>query len=346
MLAEGQGPESFLRGCARRMVRAVLSVFNPRPSFRPLSGFGILNASDLRLISFEAVANHLAHTRVCCKDLRANFPSLDRPYRRRRRGLVCSALTLAADRLLLTCQKLAAHDGAALAMPLARQAASLLRASLLRYLYRSYALLLEVIPTERLSGLDDAAIRLATFLITCGSRIVQQIDDIGTLAGRHRPIWQRLEIVGGKDVNYDVPGFSPLDDALWFCPTRVSKLIMVSTWRDNNSGKYYHPQLSQRFGDTVVTGALEEMHRTLCHELLGCRPTEIVEELEIYANQTGADRQQFLRSWRRVRAYRATQPANLDVFTSSFFELTFEFAVEVMALRAPDVLTASTQSGD
>jgi hypothetical protein len=155
-----------------------------------------------------------------------------------------------------------------------------------------------------------------------------------------------LEIVGGKDVTYDVPGFSPLDDALWFCPTRVSKLIMVSTWRDNNSGKYYHPQLSQRFGDTVVTGALEEMHRTLCHELLGCRLTEIVEELEIYADQTGTDRQQFLRSWRRVRAYRATQPANLDVFTSSFFELAFEFAVEAMALRTPHVITASRQSGD
>lgn len=328
------------------MVRAVFSIFNPRPSFRPMGGFGLLNASDLRLVSFAAVANHLAHTRICCKDLEANFPSLDRPYRRSRRGLVCSALSIAADRLLLTCRKLAADDGSAPAMSLTRQGTALAKASLLRCLYRLYGLLLEVVPTERLWRLDDAAIRLATVFIASGAGIVEQIDRMGTLARRHRPIWHRLEIVGGKDVNYDIPGFSPVSDALCSCPTRVSKLIMLSTWRDNNTGRYYHPQLSHRFGDTVVTGALEEMHRAVCHELLECRPTEVVEELELYADETGADREQFLRSWRRVRAYRATQPANLDVFTSSFFELTFEFAVEAMALRVPHFITQSRQSGD
>jgi hypothetical protein len=327
------------------MVRAVFSVFNPKPSHRPLGGFGILNASDLRLISFSAMAGHLAHTQICCKDLQETFPSLDRPYRQRRRALVCSALTIAADRLLLTSRKLAGDDALTPAMSITRQGAALAKAGLLRCLYRSYRLLLEIVPMERLWRLDGAAIRLATFLITCGSGIVEQIDNVGTLATRHRPIWQRLEIVGGKCSTDDSPDFSPVGHALWHCPTRVSKLITLSTWRDNNTGKYYHPQLSQRFGDTIVTGALEEAHRAVCHELLECRLTEVVEELEIYANQTGADRQQFLRSWRRVRAYRATQPANLDVFTSSFFELTFEFAVEAMALRAPDVTSAIRQSG-
>jgi hypothetical protein len=345
MLVEGRDAESFFRGRTRRMVRAVFSVFNTKPSYRPLAGFGVLNASDLRLVSFSAVASQLAHTQICCKDLNENFPSLARPYRQRRRTLVCSALTIAADRILLTSRKLASEDGSAPAMSLTRQGVALAKASLLRCLYRSYGLLLEVVPTERLWRLDDAAIRLAKFLITCGAGIVEQIDNVGTLSSRHRPSWQRLEVVGGNGVNYQVPDFSPVDDALWHCPTRLSKLITLSTWRDNNTGKYYHPQLSQRFGDTVVTGVLEETHRALCHELLACRLPDIVDELEIYADQTCGDRQQFLRSWRRVRAYRVTQPANLDVFTSSFFEFTFEFAVEAMALRAPDVTTAFRQSG-
>lgn len=327
------------------MVRAVFSVFNPKPSCRPLSGFGILNPSDLRLISFSAMASHLAHTQICCKDLEENFPSLHRPYRQRRRALVCSALTIAADRLLLTSRKLTTDDGSAPATSLTRQGAALAKASLLRCLYRAYRPLLEILPTERLWCLDEAAIRLATFLVRCGSGIVERIDNIGTFARRHRPIWQRLEIVGRKSSIDDSPDFFPVGHALWHCPTRVSKLITLSTWRDNNTGKYYHPQLSQRFGDSIVTGALEEAHRAICLELLECPLTEVVEELEIYAGQAGADRQQFLRSWRRVRAYRATQPANLDVFTSSFFELTFEFAVEAMALRTPDVITVNQQSG-
>jgi hypothetical protein len=341
MSVEDRAAESIFRERAQRMARAVFSVFNPRPSCRPLGGFGVLNASDLRLVSFAAVASHLAHTQICCKDLKANFPSLHRPYRRRRRWLVCSALSIAADRLLLTCRKLTANDGPALAMSLSRQAAALIKATLLRCLYRSYALLLELIPTERLWHLDDAAIRLVTFLIVSGSGIVEQIDKIGSLTRRHRAIWQRLEVLAETGATYNVPAFSTIGDALWFCPTRVSKLILLSTWRDNNTGKYYHPQLSQRFGDTAVTGALEEMHRALCHEVLECPLTDVVEELEIYADQTGADRQQFLRSWRRVRAYRATQSANLDVFTSSFFELTFEFAVEAMALRPSRVIPAN-----
>jgi hypothetical protein len=325
------------------MVRAVFSVFHPRPSFRPIGGFGLLNASDLRLVSLGAVASHLAHTRICSKDLEANFPSLDRPYRRRRRGLVCSALSIAADRLLLTCLKLAAEDGSAPAMSLTRQGAALGKATLLRFLCRSCRVLLEVVPVERLLRLDDAAIRLAAFLIARGAGIVERIDKIGGLARRHRPIWHRLEIVGGKGMSYDVPGFSPIGDALCSCRTRVSKLILLSTWRDNNTGRYYHPQLSQRFGETVASSAVEVIHRALCHELLECRLTEVVEELELYADEAGADREPFLKSWRRVRAYRAAQPANLDVFTSSLFELTFEFAVEAMALRAPQVVTPESK---
>src|SRR3984885_598037 len=121
MLVEGRDAESFFLGRARRMVGAVFSIFNPKPSYRPLGGFGVLNASDLRLISFAAVASHLAHSQVCCKDLDDNFPSLGRPYRQRRRALVCSALTIAADRLLLTSRKLTADEGSAPAMTVTRQ---------------------------------------------------------------------------------------------------------------------------------------------------------------------------------------------------------------------------------
>lgn len=345
-MPEDRVAESILGRRVERMIRSVFSVFTPRPSFRPMGGLGLLNASDLRLVSFAAMASHLAHSRICCKDLRVNFPSLERPYRRSRRGLVSSALSIAADRLLLTCRKLAADDGSAAAMSLARQGAALAKAGLLRCLYRAYALLLEVVPTERLWRFDDAVVQLAAFLIASGAVIVERVDRIRSPARRHRPTWHRLEIVGGKDASYDAPCFSAAGEALWSCRTRISKLIMLSTWRDNNTGRYYHPQLSERFGNAVVSGALEEMHRALCNQLLECRLPEVVEELEMYADETGADREQFLRSWRRVRAYRATQPANLDVFTSSFFELTFEFAVEAMALRVPQFITHRRQSGD
>ena len=79
-----------------------------------------------------------------------------------------------------------------------------------------------------------------------------------------------------------------VQEVSWVSPTCLSRLILLSTLRDNNTGQYRHPTLARKFPSDAVSRALARIHKEACEELLRYPIAELVYELELYADQTRA----------------------------------------------------------
>jgi hypothetical protein len=184
--------------------------------------------------------------------------------------------------------------------------------------------------------IDDAVVLIVLAALGAAANLVQRLDQIGDSIQAGRRTWQQLEVVFGSGSR--APNLAALSQArqevVWACPNRVSRLIFLATLRDNNTGMYRYPALSSRLEPAALDHMLSDIHRETCEELLSYSFSELVDELDTYAVQTRADRQSFLRTWRTLRAYRSVRPAGLDLFTSSYFEVTFDLAVAVLDLRS------------
>jgi hypothetical protein len=165
-------------------------------------------------------------------------------------------------------------------------------------------------------------------------RIGNKLDVEVSSIEAQRKRWDRVEAFGKTDDGVDSLVLSQaVHEVSWVSQTCLSKLILLSTLRDNNTGKYHHPNLSRKFPSEVVSQALARIHRETCEELLRYPIADLVYELELYADQTRAERQNFLASWKGTRAYRTAKPTELDPFSSLCFELTLDVAVAVLDSR-------------
>jgi hypothetical protein len=184
--------------------------------------------------------------------------------------------------------------------------------------------------------MDDAVVRIVLAALDAAANLARRLDQIGDSIQAGRRTWQRLEVVSVN--GSQAPNVAALSQArqevVWACPNRVSRLIFLAILRDNNTGMYRYPALSNRFEPGALDRMLSEIHRETCEELLSYSFSELVDELDTYAVQTRADRQSFLRTWKTLRTYRSARPAGLDLFMSSYFEVTFDLAVAVLDLRS------------
>jgi hypothetical protein len=193
---------------------------------------------------------------------------------------------------------------------------------------------LSVLPAHS-RNLDDTILEAVLRLLRHIQGSVEELDSMADRIESHRRRWLRLEVIGRLEANEDALALShAVHEISWFSHTLVSKLILLSTLRDNNTGMYHHPALSRRFSTSVVNNALARIHTQTCDELLKRPFAEIVDELEVYANQTRSGRHRLLGSWKSIRAYRSARPAELDAFSSLCFELTFDLALAALDSRS------------
>src|SRR5262249_9658144 len=146
--------------------------------------------------------------------------------------------------------------------------------------------------------------------------------------------WSSLETYGLARIADNNVVSQVRDNIFWACPTQVSKLVALSTLRDNNTGVYRHPGLAEKFPPGSIDRMLSQFHREACEELLLLQFSELVEEMRLYADQAVPSRHELLRTWKRVRPYRLIHPTELDLFTSRCFELTLDTAVAALDLRS------------
>ena len=115
-------------------------------------------------------------------------------------------------------------------------------------------------------------------------------------------------------------------------PGELTRLVYLSSTRDYNTGEYQHAGLADRFGAATAQRALAQCHEATFRKLVYTNLADLVTQLILYVDSTGADKERVLDAWRRLQAYRVLIPGSCDEFSAKVFVSNVKIALE--ALRA------------
>lgn len=115
----------------------------------------------------------------------------------------------------------------------------------------------------------------------------------------------------------------------------LTKLVYLSSTRDYNTGEYQHAGLSDRFGSEAAGRALARCHEAAFQDLLYTSLAELVNQLGLYIESTGAERDRVLDAWRRLQAYRVLIPSACDELSARFFVSNLKIALEALSVAPP-----------
>jgi hypothetical protein len=326
--------DSAARSLLEAAIETCLGGFRPKNALEdPLSAPTPQSLSDFGKISMETVRLRLVTTFRSCAEICRHSAHLERPYRRRRRWLARWGMRLAGGRLLASSRTVLQDQSASrFSSPEARALAT---AAALGLCLRLLRCLLIVMPTEAAARLDDAALRGVILLVHHTQACVQELDLVASDYAAKRRRWLDLEVHGRAVAGDEILARShAAHEISWVAHTCFSRLILLSTLRDNNTGIYHHPDLSRKFSARIVNETLSRMHRETCEEVLKYPFADLVDEIEVYADQTRSGRHRLLSAWRNIRAYRTVRPAELDAFSSLCFELTLDLALAALERRS------------
>ena len=116
-------------------------------------------------------------------------------------------------------------------------------------------------------------------------------------------------------------------------PNDLSRLIFVSTLRDNNSGDYFHPEVARRYSAQVADQAMLECHARVYEPIVALPIEDLTEQLDVYISTVPVPRDRLLETWSKLRAYRATIPLNSDPISAEIFFMKVEVAVAILQAR-------------
>jgi hypothetical protein len=195
-------------------------------------------------------------------------------------------------------------------------------------------LLLALVPTEKIRRLDDWATCHVLALVRSAADVSEGLSaEVGAVeAARKR--WSRVEAFGKSEGECTSMALAEaMHEVSWISETSLSRLILLSTMRDNNTGMYRHPVLARKFPPEIVSRALAQVHKEACDELLRYPFRELVDELEHYVDQTAAQRSNVLANWKKTKAYRSAKPIDIDPFSALCLDLILDVAVAVLDSR-------------
>ena len=154
-------------------------------------------AKPVRLLKIPigTLCVQLDTTKARCAEIGERYPRFERSYRRRRRSLAQSALTLAGARLLSLCRRVLGTDAGDFATD-SRRAALVFRATSLGVSCRVLRFVLVVISTEQLRWLDDATMRSVLAVIRSVHKIGNKLDVEVSSIEAQRKRWDRVEAFG------------------------------------------------------------------------------------------------------------------------------------------------------
>jgi len=118
--------------------------------------------------------------------------------------------------------------------------------------------------------------------------------------------------------------------ALDALPNDLTRMLYLASLRDCNSGRYLHPQLSQRIGVQEADQALSVCHDRLFRRLLIMPVSAYLLQLEEYIRYTRAERTVVLETWQSLQAYRSTIPVHTLPLYAELFCLNVEVALSIL----------------
>ena len=111
----------------------------------------------------------------------------------------------------------------------------------------------------------------------------------------------------------------------------LSRIVYLSTLRDNNTGVYLHPTLSPVHGVDRADCALAICHRDLFMQLVPAPLTQYVEELKLYMRFANVD---IVPVWRTLEPYRGTIPLNVPRLLPEIYFHNIETALLILDGRS------------
>jgi hypothetical protein len=118
--------------------------------------------------------------------------------------------------------------------------------------------------------------------------------------------------------------------ALDALPNDLTRMLFLASLRDCNSGRYLHPQLTQRMGVEEADHALSVCHHQIFRHLLNTPASAYALQLEEYIRYTRADRSVVLATWQSLQAYRSTVPVHTSPLYCELFCLNVELALTIL----------------
>ena len=107
----------------------------------------------------------------------------------------------------------------------------------------------------------------------------------------------------------------------------LTKIVYLSTLRDNNTGTYFHSSLSELYGVERADRALAICHRNIFMQLVKVPVSEYVEELRLYMRFCKVN---VVAAWRRLQPYRATIPLEAPQFLVEIYCHNIEVALLIL----------------
>ena len=118
-------------------------------------------------------------------------------------------------------------------------------------------------------------------------------------------------------------------------PNDLSRMICLATLRDNNTGGYYHPELARRFSIEAADRAMLLCHRELYERLVSVTLEDLTDQLDVYFATAQAPKIRLIENWKKLRAYRATIPADADAISTEILFMKIEVALAILEARVP-----------
>jgi hypothetical protein len=116
-------------------------------------------------------------------------------------------------------------------------------------------------------------------------------------------------------------------------PLALERMIYLASTRDYNNGLYYHQGLASRYSEAAACEGLADCHRESFHELLNASLEELVQQLQSYAESTGAIASTFVTAWKELEPYRVAVPVGTDPFAANFMFSNLKVALAIFEAR-------------
>jgi len=116
-------------------------------------------------------------------------------------------------------------------------------------------------------------------------------------------------------------------------PNDLSRMICLATLRDNNTGGYYHPELTRRFSIEASDHAMLVCHQKLFDRLVSLALEDLTDQLDVYFVFSYASKARSIENWKKLRAYRATIPIDADPISAEILFMKVEVALAILEAR-------------
>lgn len=116
-------------------------------------------------------------------------------------------------------------------------------------------------------------------------------------------------------------------------PLALERMIYLASTRDYNNGLYYHQGLASRYSEAAACEALADCHRESFRELLGASLEDLVQQLQAYAESSGAIISNFVAAWKELAPYRVAVPVGTDPLAADFVFSNLKVALAIFETR-------------